>query len=501
VFLSTATVFATVEETTTMISLFKRGCIYYARLWIPDDVRCYIQKREIWASLRTKSHQQAKILAKAVHYNAEVLYAQIRSGMLTDTQIKLIVKEHLTNTLKGREFIRTRGILTTLPKDTETIPPMSEWRDSAISTFHQVIDQSKLQLFNNDFSTIKAHVNQTLERSNIAYDENSPEYTKLCREFIKAEIAISKIELERLDGNYDNKFDGFLDSILPAENIQVIAPVENEPGMLLSELIAEHIKEAQQAESWTDKTYAENDSIYKVFLEVMGDRDIATITHKDLISFRDKLVKLPANRGKNAELRDKTIAQIMAMKNVRAMSVSTVNKYLSRVSSLFKWASKHSYISTNYAEGLSLPKSKRADQEREAYSEDDIKKLITNLTNDSGKPERYWIPLIALYQGMRLEEICQLHLADIIEKDGITCFNICEGETKRVKTLSSRRIIPMHPRLISLGLLDYIQALRKSKAIRLWKNLTKGRDGYSHVFGKWYQRFNRDYVTDNPKRV
>ena len=37
--------------------------------------------------------------------------------------------------------------------------------------------------------------------------------------------------------------------------------------------------------------------------------------------------------------------------------------------------------------------------------------------------------------------------------------------------------------------------------IRLWGKLIKKRDGYSQDFGKWYQRFNRKYVTVHPKRV
>lgn len=484
-----------------MISLFKRGCYYYIRLWIPDDVKCYIEKREVWASLRTKSYRNAKVLAKSVCYNAEALFTQIRSGMLTDSQIKQIVQEHLTNTLRGSEFIRTKGILTALPKGTETIPNTAEWQSTAVTTFQEVINQTNKQLFNNDFSKIKAYVDQALEHNGIAYDENTPEYTKLCREYLKAEIAISKVELERLEGNYDNDFDGFLKSLVTSEQNVATRTAEEEPGMFLSELITEHIKEAQQAESWTDKTFAENEGIYKVLLELMGDRNISGITHKDLIGIRDKLVKMPANRGKNPKLKNKTLAEIAKMKDVDPMSISTVNKYLIRVSSLFKWAAKHGYISTNYAEGLTLPKTQRADQEREAYSPEDIEKMLLHLKLDPMKPERYWIPLIALYQGMRLEEICQLYVKDIIVKDEISCFNICEGEDKRVKTLSSRRIVPVHPRLISLGFIDYVEKLQKNNKKRLWENLSKGRDGYSQVFGKWYQRFNRDHITKNPKRV
>lgn len=431
--------------------VFKRKNTYYFRIKIPLDILPYFERKEIWKSLKTGYLKTAKSASRSLAFNIEQLFIWIRSGMLTDSQIKLLVKEHLSNTLRGSEAIRTRAILTALPKGSATIPPVSEWRDTAISTFHHVIDQTKQQLFSNDFSTIKAYVNQALERNDISYDENTPAYTKLCREYLKAEIAISKIELERLDGNYDNSFDGFLESVISDGKQVHTDPETKDTGMMLSELIAGHIKESQQAEAWTDKTLAENISIYRMFLEIMGDIDISTITHKDLIGFRDKLVKLPANRGKKPELKGKSISQILLMKNVDAMSVTTVNKYLIRLSSLFKWAAKHSYITTNYAEGLTLPKSKRADQEREAYSEADIKKLLTNLKLDPQKPERYWIPLIALYQGMRLEEICQLHLIDIIELEGIPCFDISEGEGKKVKTLSSRRKIPIHPTLISLG--------------------------------------------------
>ena len=484
-----------------MISLFKRGCFYYVRTWVPDDLKCYIEKREIWTSLRTTSHNQAKSLSKTVQYKIETIFTQIRSGMLTEAQIKLIIKEHLTNTLKGSESIRSKGVLTALPKGTETIPPLSEWRDTAKSTFQQVIDKTNNELFNNDFSAVKAYVNLALERNGIAYAEGSPEYMKLCREYLKAEIAISKIELERLDGNYDNDFDGFMNTVLGTD--KMVSPVSEvaAPVTMLTEIIEGHIKECQQAESWTEKTYAEDTGIYNVFLDVIGDRDIATIVHKDLISFRDKLVKLPANRDKKPAYKGKSIEQILAMKNVPAMSISTVNKYLIRISSLFKWATKHGYLAANYAEGLTLPKSKRADQEREAYSEKDIQNLIANLTLVPKQPERYWIPLIALYEGMRLEEICQLHLVDIIELEGIPCFEISDGEGKKVKTLSSRRKVPIHPTLLSLGFLEYVEKLRKANKVRLWENLKNGRDGYSTAFGKWYQKFNRDYVTKNDKLV
>lgn len=481
-----------------MSYISKRNSYYHFRLWVPEDIRHHFNRKEITKSLKTKSFHQANILVKPLLFKIETIFMQIRSGMLTNSQIQEIIKEHLDKTLKGSEYIRNMGVLTSIPKGNE-IPSRDQWQKTAITTHQGLIANMNTQLFNHDFSMVKDFVTGMLERANIKCEVGSPEYISLCREFLKSEITIKKIEIERLNGNYDNKYDAFLETII-SDKRALITP-EQGSDITVSKLIEDHVKEAQQANSWTEKSLAENESIYKVFLEIMGDRGLKTITHQDLIACRDKLVKLPANRGKKPKLRDKTIAEILTMKNITPMSLVTVNKYLVRISSLFKWAAKHQYISTNYAEGLALPTKKRASEDREPYSAEDIQVIVSKLNFDSAKPERYWIPMIGMYSGMRLDEICQLHIADIVKIDKIDCFNVNETGDKKLKTETSRRIVPIHPKLVELGFIKYVDALRTGGKVRLWENLKKGRDGYSHDLGKWYQRFNRQEITKNPKRV
>ena len=44
--------------------------------------------------------------------------------------------------------------------------------------------------------------------------------------------------------------------------------------------------------------------------------------------------------------------------------------------------------------------------------------------------------------------------------------------------------------------------LRKEGVERLWSNLNwREADGYSNALGKWYQKFNRRYVTDDPQKT
>jgi integrase len=72
----------------------------------------------------------------------------------------------------------------------------------------------------------------------------------------------------------------------------------------------------------------------------------------------------------------------------------------------------------------------------------------------------YWIPLIALYSGLRSNEICQLHKSDVQRKSGVWVFRVSgEGEGQHLKTEAATRIVPVHSEIIRCGFLDYLKAL------------------------------------------
>ena len=89
---------------------------------------------------------------------------------------------------------------------------------------------------------------------------------------------------------------------------------------------------------------------------------------------------------------------------------------------------------------------------------------------DPAFPERYWIPLIGMLSGLRLNEISPLYLDEIKEIDGITCFDINNDQDKMLKTRSSKRMVPIHPALIHLGLLEYAARQRQLGHQRFWSN-------------------------------
>jgi integrase len=221
-----------------------------------------------------------------------------------------------------------------------------------------------------------------------------------------------------------------------------------------------------------------------------------------MVDYLETLKKLPAGINKNPAYRGKSIKELLATPDLPPMSTTTINKYIERAGSLLIWCMKQEYIDRNPAMGLSIAKTTKDDEQRSVYSIADlelIQKLLPSV--DTAKPERYWIPRIAMYSGLRLNEICQLYVDDVVEVDSIWCFDVNGDKDKRIKNLASRRIVPVHPKLIDSGLLDYIEGMKKTGAPRVWMNLVKGRDGHSHDYGHWFSRFNRSKITTDPLKV
>lgn len=109
------------------------------------------------------------------------------------------------------------------------------------------------------------------------------------------------------------------------------------------------------------------------------------------------------------------------------------------------------------------------------------------------KNARFWIPLIALFNGLRLNEACQLDVADIQTVDGIVCFVItasaCGPTDKRLKTASSERVVPIHPELLRLGFMGFVDK-RARAGEKLFGEVALGATGYrSATFSAWFARF------------
>ena len=149
----------------------------------------------------------------------------------------------------------------------------------------------------------------------------------------------------------------------------------------------------------------------------------------------------------------------------------TMQTYIITANQLYETAMKEGLIDYNPFKNINFKKSKQQIKESankcyKPFNSTELKTIFNPKTYfDFNNKDYFYIPLISLLQGMRLNEICQLNVNDI-KKHGKDryFFSIKEDKenNKRTKNNSSNREIPVHCALIDLGFLDWIKQRKKT---------------------------------------
>lgn len=243
-----------------------------------------------------------------------------------------------------------------------------------------------------------------------------------------------------------------------------------------------------------------------------ADIPITSITRERCREFVSFLLNVPKHAHKRFP--GLSLDQIVELTKgdlaVERINAAHVNGYLNKFAGAMNWAEQEGLILRNPAKGLRIPDPVRKRDKRRPFSTAQLQRIFsapifTGCEDDeqgyarSGpnqpKRARFWIPLIALTSGMRLNEICQLDTADVLLCDDVPCFNVREGiggekDAKRVKTAASERIIPLHRLLREAGFLNYVDARRAARDAKLFPELRAGSTGYrSKPFSQWFARF------------
>jgi integrase len=267
-------------------------------------------------------------------------------------------------------------------------------------------------------------------------------------------------------------------------------------------VISEFVRYKEADKSWTPKTATMFKSGLRLFLDAVGDKPIGEIDKADLRHYRELLHKLPTRYA--TRFPDKPLQEILAADAYPKLADTSVDKLLRYVKSLFSFAVDQDCVTNNPADALRLKKSNDARSQRKAFSANDLRGIFdaTYCAQREKRPERFWIPLCLLFTGARLEEIAQLDTEDVRQVHSLWCFNINEeGDDKSVKTAQSVRVVPVHSRLLDLGLLEFVSSRRGNGEEKLWPNLTKTANGYGSAISKHFNRRLRNIGIEDRKLV
>ncbi len=287
--------------------------------------------------------------------------------------------------------------------------------------------------------------------------------------------------------------------------------------------------------AWKHDQQRLKENVTQMFLELMGDLKLSEISRMTMRRFSDKLAQLPHDRHlvklkyKCSDAGFVQLTNLAQEHDLPRLTPEARQRLLDSMSEVFTWAVNEELMKTNPGIGLGgellkmkgVKRKKKAHEQRDAFSADDLEQIFSAAWFRSGsgqktpkgifyayRPHYYWLPLLAIYQGGRLNELSQLYLDDIrISAEGIDYldFNLAgEGkmdideadwdpaDDKSLKSVNAERIVPLHKHIIELGFLEYVRSLRKAGYTRLFPELRYDKNkGYGKAAGSW---FNERYL-------
>lgn len=248
----------------------------------------------------------------------------------------------------------------------------------------------------------------------------------------------------------------------------------------------------------------------ELFRHFMGDEPFNRLTKEKLREFRTLVPKLPARISVNKTLKDLPIDEVVRIakkNNFERIAARTVEVKIAAVRQLVKWA----FESADFLdEDISGPLERKYVNVKDnkgtinyiAFETFHLKNLLGSYlySGDIPKrmrvinPARFWVPMIALFSGARLEEICQLYMQDIVFEDGVQIFRFTPeddediGKEVNFKTDSSHRRVPIHNRLIEMGFGDYLEELRQRGESRLFPDIDNNniKEKFGFSISKWF---------------
>ena len=231
----------------------------------------------------------------------------------------------------------------------------------------------------------------------------------------------------------------------------------------------------------------------KLAFAVMGKTYIEEVTKQDCRKLSEKIYQVP--KQWNSVLDEgKKISEIFTNAPTKVLAKRTIKGYLHTFINFMKYAVREEIIAQNLNEFVDVPINCE-DEQRNPFESKELHKIFNPETYINPKlrsnQAKFWVPLIALYHGCRLNEICQLNTKDIVSNKGIPCISInSDDKDKSVKNKPSERIIPIHPQIIELGFLNFVDFQRKSKQKKLFSELSQSARGkYSRAGQGWFARY------------
>lgn len=253
-------------------------------------------------------------------------------------------------------------------------------------------------------------------------------------------------------------------------------------------------------------------AIVEAFIELHGELPVTSIDRTVIAEYRAALAKLPT-RGDG--IRSMTAPQMIEKAEREGLplaAAATIRNRLRAVSAVLSCGVRLGWLQENpviaggagRAAAKAVARVQGGRDRRNYYSADELRTIFSGPIYSAGgwSPRKadfgmawHWLPLLLYYTGARREELAQLKAGDVLKDDAAGwCLSILavtdddDDGARGVKTVGSRRIIPLHPDLIAWGFIDYAHGVPANG--QLFPKLRPDPAGYFGAnFGKQWAKY------------
>lgn len=313
-------------------------------------------------------------------------------------------------------------------------------------------DELYRHMANNNFVLVGWAIDEIAERDGYRIDQNSHTFKRLGHELIAAWIL-------ELDGADDN-FMELAKPVAPAvaiiqapggisSNDDRVASSQGRstsPARDIRELFETYM--AEQKADIAISGRAERNRTIAQFVEVCGLRDVADYRKADMAAFKGALKRLPINAARDYPGLSTLELIERAGAKARTLKPKTINLRLSIISVFGKWLADT--VDGVEAENFSTAPLKitGTSDKMEEFTDHQVCQILlspaftgSESERDQSRPGayrvrdyRFWLPLLAAYTGCRLNELTQLRLDDVVQRDDVWVLQITDqGDEQSLK--------------------------------------------------------------------
>lgn len=508
--------------------LVRRNHTYYIRAKVPDSLQILAGRREFKYTLHTNNYWEALALLRKESYRIDLKFNLLRqmAMLIKDGKIKMDLADvdriivHKLKQLDEVFEIKYDSIMEdTFDADAVKMFPEKEFEEEKKlhpDTTEKYYEIEKAEEYFQGYvkDVIDSRPNPSIAKQfNKIIDEEIPLIND-AREIEKPQMMLLSA-MRGIDKFVDSKITSLQNDTPLSSNLHprvrhcLIAVDKQRTDEVLKsqksqtkwqDIFNELKEKKKNSDSTTDYSLEQSFKRLQIIFGIIGKKYIEDITYKDCHHISDVICKLPVrlhNIVKKPENLKASDFRALFEKGYPTISKTNAIKYLRQLKELLRFAKRRRYIVESLDDDVEIPKREQ-EKKIDGFGENELKLIFNPVTYPRKKDLRhyhnYWIPLIALFTGCRLNEIAQLYVADIKYDNKIWYFQLTdEREDQHLKTRQSRRIIPVHPKLKEMGFIDFVKSMRNAKQERLFPKLKYDETKYyrsqiSHWFGRYLDK-------------